>query len=98
MKKQALTPQKKKVIAGLGENLKLARLRRKLSTAMVAERANISRTTLWNLERGDANVSIETLLQVLSVYGMQNDLLLLAKDDEFGRKLQDIALIKPPKS
>jgi transcriptional regulator with XRE-family HTH domain len=94
MKKSNLTPNKKKIIIELGENLRLARLRRKLSAELVAERANVSRTTLWNLEKGEANVSLETLLQVLSVYGLQEDLLFLGKDDAFGRKLQDIALLK----
>jgi transcriptional regulator with XRE-family HTH domain len=94
MKKSNLTPNKKKIVIELGENLRLARLRRKLSAELVAERANVSRTTLWNLEKGEANVSLETLLQVLSVYGLQEDLLFLGKDDAFGRKLQDIALLK----
>ena len=93
MKNKPLSAKKKQVLVSLGENLKLARLRRKLSTTMAAERANISRTTLWNLERGDANVSLETLMHVLAVYGLQDDLFLLAKDDLLGRKLQDIKLL-----
>jgi transcriptional regulator with XRE-family HTH domain len=88
-----ILPKEKKIILQLGENLKLARLRRKLSTAMVAERANIARTTLWNLEKGESNVSLATLIRVLSVLGMEKELGQLAQDDELGRKLQDIELI-----
>jgi transcriptional regulator with XRE-family HTH domain len=94
LKNFKLPPKKQKLIHNLGENLRLARLRRNLSMELAAERANISRTTLWNLEKGNANVSLETLLQVLAVYGLQEDLLLLGRDDVLGRKLQDIALLK----
>ena len=48
----SLLPKEKRILKQLGENLKLARLRRKYTAEMVAERANISRTTLWNLEKG----------------------------------------------
>lgn len=94
LKKNKLTPKKQQLLAIVGENLRLARLRRKISTELAAERANISRTTLWNLEKGKGNVRLETLLQVLSIYGLQDDLLLLGRDDELGRKLQDIELLK----
>jgi len=102
-----LLPKEKQLLKQLGENLKLARLRRKYTTEMVAERANISRTTLWNMEKGVATTSISTLLQVLSVYGMEKDIAKLAADDVLGRKLQDAKLPvnkrapkhpKPPKS
>lgn len=94
MKKHALLPKQKRLLKTLGENLRLARLRRKLTTEMLAERASIGRTTLWSLEKGEANVSLETLLKVLVVLGLEQDLLMLAKDDELGRKLQDLDLLK----
>ncbi len=87
-----LLPKEKRILVQLGENLKLARLRRKYSAEMVAERARISRTTLWNLEKGKSATTIATLLQVLSVYGMEKDILQLAEDDTLGRKLQDATL------
>jgi len=87
-----LLPKEKRILKQLGEKLKLARLRRKYTTEMVSERANISRTTLWNLEKGESKSSISTLLQVLSVYGMEKDILKLAEDDILGRKLQDAKL------
>lgn len=88
-----LLPKAMKILAELGENIKLARLRRKLSAEQVAERANISRPTLASIEKGSASVSIGNYLLVLSVLGLEKDLLLVAKDDELGRKLQDARLI-----
>ncbi|MEQ8477302.1 MAG: helix-turn-helix transcriptional regulator [Fulvivirga sp.] len=76
----------------VGEQIKLARLRRKLSSEMVAERAGISRNTLISIEQGKPTVSIGHYLNVLKVLGLENDFLLLAKDDELGRKLQDARL------
>ena len=77
----------------LGENVRLARLRRKLSTVQVSERAGISRPTLLKIERGNPNVSIGMYIQVLSVLGLADNLLQVAKDDILGRKLQDAKLL-----
>ena len=77
----------------LGENIKLARKRRKLTASQVAERANISRNTLYLLEKGKANVSIAALFNVLRVLGLHMDILKLAADDELGRKLQDLDIL-----
>ena len=93
MKKGQLLPKEEKILEQLGENIKLARRRRKISAKLLAERANISRTTLWNLAKGEANVSLYSLIQVLNSLGLEKDLLNLAKDDELGRKLQDIELL-----
>lgn len=79
----------------LGENIRLARLRRDLSSEQVAERAGISRNTLIKIERGDENVAIGMYFRVLIVLGLQDDLLLIARDDVLGRKLQDIGLTTP---
>lgn len=88
-----LSPKTKKILAGLGENIKLARLRRKLSAEQVSERANISRPTLLAIEKGLPTVSIGSYIQVLFVLGLAEDLLKVASDDELGRKLQDAKLI-----
>jgi transcriptional regulator with XRE-family HTH domain len=90
--KPVLLPKHKKILEELGEHIKLARLRRKFSAEQVAERANISRPTLTAIEKGSESVSIGLYLQVLLVLGLEKDLLLLAKDDELGRKLQDANL------
>ena len=95
-RKQILLPKTKKILSELGENIKLARLRRRLSAEQVSERANISRPTLVAIEKGSPSVSIGSYLLVLKVLGLEKDFLLLAKDDELGRKLQD-ARISPKK-
>ena len=77
----------------MGEQIKLARLRRNLSTELVLERAGISRATLWNVEKGSPSVAIGIYAAVLhALNNMDHDLLLVAKDDEFGRKLQDLEI------
>jgi transcriptional regulator with XRE-family HTH domain len=93
-----LLPKATKILQELGENIKLARLRRKFSSELVAERANISRPTLSSIEKGSPTVSIGSYLQVLIVLGLEKDFLLLAKDDVLGRKLQDIGLITKKRS
>ncbi len=91
-KKIVLFPKAKKILIIVGEHIKLARLRRKLSSEQVAERANMSRPTLSSIEKGSAGVSIGAYLQVLVVLGLEQDFMLLAKDDTLGRKLQDANL------
>ncbi|MFD2827207.1 helix-turn-helix domain-containing protein [Leeuwenhoekiella polynyae] len=87
-----LLPKNKKLLQALGENIKLARLRRKLTMNQVSERAGISRPTLSSLEKGNPAVSLGIVLQVLLVLGLEKDILLLAKDDTLGRKIQDADL------
>ena len=87
-----LLPRTKRILTSLGENLKLARLRRKLSSTQVAERAGINRGTLVSIEKGASGVGIGSYLQVLSVLGLEEDLLNVAKDDLLGRKIQDANL------
>jgi transcriptional regulator with XRE-family HTH domain len=77
----------------MGENIKLARKRRRLTTQQVAERAGISRNTLYLLEKGNPGVSIGALFNVLRVLNLHEDFLKLAADDELGRKLQDLELL-----
>jgi transcriptional regulator with XRE-family HTH domain len=88
-KERILLPKSKRILLEFGENIKLARLRRKLSSEQVAERANMSRTTLYSIEKGMPNVSIGSYFSVLQVLGLEKDFLFLAKDDLLGRKLQD---------
>jgi transcriptional regulator with XRE-family HTH domain len=94
---KALLPTSSRVLTALGENIKLARKRRKLSENQVAERAGISRTTLRFIEHGDAGVSLSSYLQVLFVLGLEKDLQKVAADDPLGRKLQDAELLNKKK-
>lgn len=92
-KKQLLFPKHQKILDQVGENIKLARKRRKLTAIQVAERAGIHRTTLSQVEKGEPGVSMGAYFNVLRVLGLQDDFLKLAADDELGRKLQDLKLL-----
>lgn len=76
----------------VGEQIKLARLRRDLSIAQVAERATCSQLTVARIEKGAATVAIGIYLRVLYALQLDNDILALAKDDTLGRALQDMNL------
>jgi transcriptional regulator with XRE-family HTH domain len=92
-KKQVLFPKHQKILEKVGENIKLARKRRDLTTIQVSERAGIDRSTLVRVEKGDGRVSLGAYFNVLRVLGLQDDFLRIATDDEFGRKLQDLKLL-----
>jgi transcriptional regulator with XRE-family HTH domain len=88
-----LLPKIQALLEAIGENIRLARLRRKLTAQQVAERAGITRTTLWQVEKGAGGVSMATYAQVLLVLGLENDLTQIASDDEMGRRIQDTKLM-----
>lgn len=85
------------LLADLGERLRLARRRRRLTATAVATRCDISRPTLGKVERGDPSVTLGTYLRVLSVYGLEGDLATVAGDDVLGHRLQDLTLQPPRK-
>ena len=87
--KRPLLPAQSRILAEFGENIKYARLRRDLSSEQISERASISRNTLIKIEKGDESVAIGYYFRVLAILGLDKDLLLVAKDDELGRRLQD---------
>jgi len=92
-KSVVLLPKTQAILETMGEQIRLARLRRKLSVELVAERAGISRATLWAVEKGSPSVAVGIYAAVLhALNNMDKDLLLVAKDDELGRKLQDLGL------
>ncbi len=76
----------------VGEQIRLARLRRNLSVAQVAERATCSSLTVSRIEKGAPTVAIGIYLRVLYALQLDDDILSLAKDDELGRALQDMNL------
>ncbi|OXA76958.1 transcriptional regulator [Flavobacterium branchiophilum] len=93
-KKQTIFPKYNLLLVKMGENIKLARKRRKLTMIQVAERADISRSTLYLIESGNSGVAMGAYFNVLRVLGLQDDFLKLAADDVLGRKLQDLELLK----
>jgi transcriptional regulator with XRE-family HTH domain len=88
----ALLPRVSRLLRGYGENLKLARLRRRYSAETVAQRAGISRKTLSKVEKGDSAVALGIYARVMQVLRLEEDLAKLGVDDPLGRKLQDTGL------
>jgi len=88
-KAPVVLPRIQRILTQLGENVRLARLRRRLSAEQVAERAGVARSTLARIEQGHAGVGIGHYINVLKVFGLEADFLRLAADDLLGRKLQD---------
>lgn len=96
MKKAAynILPATEKILKTMGEQIKLVRLRRNLPMELVAERAGISRASLWKVESGSPAVAMGIYAAVLhALNNMDKDLLLVARDDEMGRKMQDLDLM-----
>lgn len=87
-------PKHQQSLAVLGENIRLARKRRKYTQTLISERTGLSRLTIRKVERGDPSVSMGHYVAVLAVLGLVEDLTQVAADDELGRKLQDIALLR----
>ena len=88
-----LLPKNIKILKELGEQIQLARLRRKFSAAQIAERTGMGRKTVYNIEQGSPSVSIGSYLQVLFVLGLEKDLSMVAASDPLGRKLQDAGIV-----
>ena len=87
-------PKNRAYLEQLGENIKLARKRRHYTQQLVSDRTGYSRLTIRKIERGDPVVSIGHYLGVLSVLGLAEDIALVASDDELGKKLRDIELLR----
>jgi len=92
-KKTIILPKYQKIFDEIGENIKLARKRRKLTTDQVSERAGIHRATLYRIEKGDPSVDLGIYFNIFRVFNLDKDFTQLAADDPFGRKLQDLDLL-----
>ena len=88
----AVFPKVRRVLAELGENVRLARKRRGLSATLTAERAGLSRPTLRAIERGDPGITLGSLANVLHSLGLEADIGTVGRADPVGRQLQDAAL------
>lgn len=88
-------PAAQRQVTALAARLRTARLRRKMTQQMLAERVGVSIPTIGKLESGDATTSVSTMIRVLQVLGLGSDLDLLAANDTLGRSLQDSHLTRP---
>lgn len=88
-----LLPKNLRILKELGVNIQLARLRRRFSSAQVAERAGIGIKTVYHIEQGMPTVAIGSYLQVLFVLGLEKEFTLVAAADPLGRKLQDAGIL-----
>ena len=93
-----LLPKLARLLKQVGNNLRQARLRRRFTAETVAQRAGITRKTLWRVERGDPGVAIGIYARVLQALGLVSDLEALAGNDELGRRLQDLQLATPKRA
>lgn len=92
-KEVVIMPKTLDILKTMGEQIKIARLRRNLPVKIVSERAGISRNTLWQIEKGNPSVAIGYYAAVLhALNNLDGDLLLVAKDDVLGKKLQDLEI------
>lgn len=97
MKKLSPIPiQARMALKKLGEDIRDARRRRRLSTALMAERASISRTTLSKVEKGSPTVSMGIYATILFILGMTPRLSVVAdvRFDETGLILEEEHLPK----
>jgi|SRR5882724_2197426 len=86
----------RRALLKLGKDIREARLRRRIQTSVMADRALINRMTLYKIERGDPTVSVAAYATVLFVLGMIDRFAEIAdaKFDELGRSLDDERLPK----
>ena len=83
-------------LAKLGEDIVVARKKRRISTVSMAERAFISRGTLYKVERGDPTVSMGIYATVLSILGLIEGLGQAAdrREDTLGLDIEEDRLPK----
>ena len=91
--KITIFPKHQKLLDEMGENIQLARLRRKITAQQMCERADISIDILNLIENGSPFIELGYYLRVLIALGLQQSVFDIAKDDVLGRKLQDIELL-----
>ena len=70
----ALPRSVRETLAKLGEDITIARKKRRISTVSMAERAFISRGTLHKVEKGDPTVSMGIYATVLFILGLSDGL------------------------
>lgn len=96
--KRTLLPKQRRTLQAMGQQIRLARLRRNYTSQEMAERTGLTRGTISKIEAGEESVSMGNYFRVLIALGLDDDILNLAKDDILGRKLQDAKLEIPKRA
>lgn len=88
--KEALPPELADQLKRLGQNIRVARKRRRITLQQLAESALTSKATVIRLEQGEGRVSLAILAQVLWVLGLHKQIgeLVEPKNDEYGAMLE----------
>lgn len=84
----------KRHIRKVGEDLRIARLRRRLPMEVVANRAHVTRNTLARVEKGDPAVSFGIYASVMQALNLIERLPDLAADDHVGVEMANEQLPK----
>lgn len=92
--KTQLLPSQEKLLNGLCKQIRYARLRRNIPAEQLAQRAGIARTTIMRFEHGDSGTTISTLIKILFVLGLEQDVLHLAKDSLMDSRMQSLGIEK----
>jgi transcriptional regulator with XRE-family HTH domain len=95
---QPVFPRHRQAAEAMGRRLRLARERRRMPAAELAQRAGVSRMTISKLEHGELSVGLGVLVRALGVLGLDGDIDVIARDDELGRRLQDATMPRPHRS
>ena len=75
MKRKKLLPiQSQEALAQIGQNIKEARLKRRISTVLMAQKTGVTRVTIDKKEKGNPNVSIGAYALVIFMLGLTDKL------------------------
>jgi DNA-binding XRE family transcriptional regulator len=76
--------------ARIGENIRIARIRRRMSQEELAQACNITRRTLYSIEKGSTGIALGTVFSVLWSLGLMKTILPVADpdNDEHGKIME----------
>ena len=75
MKRKKLLPiQSQEALTIIGQNIKEARIKRRISTVLMAQKTGITRITIGKIEKGNPNVSIGAYALVIFNLGLTDKL------------------------
>ncbi len=87
----ALPRAARRALTKLGEDIAVARKKRRISTVSMAERAFVSRSTYTKIEKGDPTVSVGAYVSVLAILGLVGGVGMLAdrSNDGLGLDIEE---------